>query len=109
MVVLVELARSAAPPASSGRRGASALMARPVRGGAVLLVRRAEADVAVAVDERGALRPLRVRLLRLLEDAADLVEVVRVLDGQHTPAVGAEARRDVVAVGQGGRPVEADP
>ena len=80
-----------------------------MRGGAVLLVRGAEADVAVAVDERRAVGLLRIRLQGALEDAADLVQVVRVLDRQHAPSVGPEAHRHVVGEGERGGPVEADP
>ena len=63
--------------------------------GGVVLVRRAVADVAVEDDQR---RPA----LGLAEDrerVLDALEVVGVADAQHVPAVGEEARGDILGEG----------
>ena len=72
-------------------------------GGAVLLVRRAVADMAVDDDER--------RLIGCLEAFQRLVEgggVVGVVDMVGAPAISLEALGDIVAEGQVGRALDGD-
>ena len=75
-----------------------------VRGAGVLLVRRAPADVAVDDDQR---RPI-VGGLEDVERAAEQIEIVGVADARDVPAVADEARRDVIAVGEGGVALDGD-
>ena len=75
-----------------------------VGGGAVLLVRRAVADVAVHDDQRWAV----VRALEGLQRQRRGLDVVGVGHLQHLPAAGREARADVLGKGDGRRAFDAD-
>ena len=73
-------------------------------GGGIDLVRRAVADVAVEDDQR---RPA----LGLAEDRErilDALEIVGVADPQHVPAIGEEARRDILGEGDAGVALDGD-
>ena len=73
-------------------------------GAGVLLVGRSPADVAVDDDQGGSI----VGLLEHVQGPLQEVEVVRVTDPDHVPAVADESRRHVVGVGQFGVSLDGD-
>jgi hypothetical protein len=75
-----------------------------VRGRGVDLVRRAITDVAVEDDQRRPVRGLGEHLQRVL----DAPQVVGVADAQHVPAIGLEARGDVLGEGDAGLAFDGD-
>ena len=74
-------------------------------GAGVLLVRRAVADMALDDDQRRHVR----RAAESLDRLGHPLRVVGIADALHVPAIGQEARRDVVAEGQIGVPLDRHP
>ncbi len=93
-------------PAVVALRGADLVLAErfAVRSARVLLGGGAPADVTVDDDERGPL----VLLLERLEGAGEHLEVVRVADARDVPAIGDEARGDVLGERESRVPLDRD-